>query len=169
MIKKPITIILSIFLLCWLFGCSNNVEKLQQPVSFFYPENTQEDGSIVNVIRSEEREGIAFGDDLNLLLASYLDGPSDPNLYMPFPAHIEIIEASFIEGTVTLLFNESFGTLSGLERTIACASISQTCMAFTGADYVRIFAENTLFNGGESILISRDNILTQDNTPILEP
>jgi hypothetical protein len=42
-------------------------------------------------------------------------------------------------------------------------------MAFTGANYVEIFAENTLFDGVESILISSENLLTNDNTPIKEP
>jgi len=169
MIKRSISILLPLLLLCLIFGCSSKAEQLQQPVSFFYPEKAQEDGSIFNVIRSEEREGSAFGDDLHLLLVSYLSGPRDTALYSPFPAQLKLIEATCYEGTVTLLFDESFGALSGLDRTIACACVSQTCLAFTGADSVRIFAENTLFNGGESIEISRESILTQDNTPILEP
>ena len=166
MIKKVLCILISVFILS---GCADNKEELQHPVPFFYPETVQEDGSITNVIGFENREGTAFGNDLKLLLSAYLIGPNDPALYSPFPVGTELLEVSIADGKVTLLFDESFAQLSSLERTIACAAISRTCMAFTGADYMEIFAENTLFDGVESILISSDNLLTLDNTPIKEP
>ena len=166
MIKKVLCILISVFILS---GCTGNKEELKHPVPFFYPETVQEDGSITNVIGFENREGTAFGDDLKLLLSAYLLGPDDPALYFPLPAGTELIEVSVLDEKVTIVFNESFAQLSSLDRTIACVAISRTCMAFTGADYVEIFAENTLFDGVESILISSENLLTNDNTPIKEP
>ena len=169
MIRKVSYIFIISYILLLLCGCTGNTEAFQQPVSFYYPERVKEDGSITHVIGCEDREGIGFAGDLQLMLSSYLAGPDDPALYSPFPDNTVLIEASYSDGKVTLVFNESFSQLSSLDRSIACAGISRTCMAFTGADYVEIFAENTLFDGVDSILISADNLLTQDNTPIKEP
>lgn len=169
MTKRYISICLSIVLLLFMFGCYGSTEQLQQPVAFYYPEKVRDDGSIRNVISTEYREGTAFSGDLQLFLASYLAGPNDPALYSPFPANTDLIEANISEGKVTLHFSSSFGELSSLDRTIACACISRSCIEFTGAESVEIFAENTLFDGVESILITRDNLLTQDNTPITDP
>lgn len=168
MIKKTIIILLSILLMSFLFGCSGKTEEFQQPVSFYYPEKAQDDGSINNVIRSERREGAPFGNDLQLLLTAYLAGPMDPTLYSPFPARTELIESSLSDDKVVLHFSEAFGELSSLERTIACACISKTCMEFTGTVSVEIFAEGILFDGVDSIVITQDNLLTEDNTPITE-
>lgn len=169
MIRKISYIFIFSYILLLLYGCSGNTEAFQQPVPFYYPEQVKEDGSITHVIGCEDREGIGFAGDLQLMLTSYLAGPNDPALYSPFPENTELIEVSFSDGKVTLVFNESFSQLSSLDRSIACAGICRTCMAFTGADYVEIFAENTLFDGVESILISSDNLIIQDNTPIKEP
>ena len=169
MMKKATSMILAMLLAFILSGCGGTAESLQEPVPFFYPEKVQEDGSITNVIRAEQREGKAFGDDLELLLTVYLAGPKDPSLYSPFPAHTELSKVTVSDGKVIIRFAESFGELSSLDRTIACACISKTCMEFTGAELVEIFAENTLFDGVESIVISRQNLLTMDNTPITEP
>lgn len=169
MTRKLTSILLSVLILCSLIGCNSNTAQLQQPVAFFYPEKVQDDGSVTNVINCENREGAQFGGDLHKMLTTYLAGPKDPALYSPFPAYTELIEVSLSEGKVILLFDEAFGSLSSLERTIACACISQTCMAFTGAQQVEIFAENTLFDGMESILITEKNLLTQDNSPIAAP
>lgn len=168
MIKKTIIILLSFLLLSFLLGCSGQTEEFQQPVSFFYPEKAQEDGSITNVIRAELREGAVFSGDLQQLLTAYMVGPKDSVLYVPFPVHTELNEVSVVDNKVILHFNSAFGELSSLERTIACACISKTCMEFTGAVSVEIFAEGILFDGVDSIVITQDNLLTEDNTPITE-
>lgn len=169
MMKKITAIFLSILLMLCLPGCSASQDSFVAPVTFYYPELAQEDGSIANVIGAETREGQAYVGDLKALLSQYLLGPKDPAFYSPFPDHVDMIDASVTDGKVTIIFSESFAELSSLDRSIACASIGMTCMEFTGAQQVEIFAENTLFDGEESILITRDSLLMEDNTPITEP
>ena len=169
MMKRCCLILIPLLLLCFLFGCGEASPEYEQPVLFFYPENVQEDGSVTNVISPETREGEEFDGDLHRLLADYLEGPTDPALYSPFPADAQLLEVSQFNGKITLRFSQSFAELSSLDRTIACACISMTCLEFTEADAVEIFAQNALFDGEESILLTRDNLLTKDNTPITEP
>ena len=168
MIKRILCYILLVILVFSFCACAEQ-QSFDQPVAFYYPELPQENGAIENVVGSEIREGSSFSGDLSALLGVYLQGPRDEQLSAAFFQQITLIDATVLDNQISLVFSENFSQLSGIDRSIACVCISMTCMDFTSADTVEIFVENTLFDGNESIVISRDAIFIQDSTAGSQP
>lgn len=155
-----ICILVICFILC---GCGQQKEKIQKPVSFYYPVSTVAFNTATGVIDQEIRESAGFT-STDELLCAYLKGPNSQHLSCPFPANTEIVSVKKLNSTCNVVLSEQFAELTGLDLTIACHSLGMTVMALTGASNVEIRANNAELDGQKYITVSRDNFLLIDNS-----
>jgi hypothetical protein len=116
------------------------------------------------VLAPEFREGAGMKDDAAALLQLYLSGPQDSTLRSPFPAGLRIITVNRTGKTLYLTLSHDLANLSGLELTVACASLTKTCMALTGVSAVQIRAQGgALLDGAGYIYMDESNLLLLDS------
>lgn len=141
--KKALSLVL-ILALC-LSGCAIGQDRLKEPVTFYYlRSHTDADDHEVffkdGAIGSESREASGHRQDLNYLLAMYLQGPLDPELESPFPAGCKAVDIRLEDRVLTVSLNTVAASLNDMELTIACACLAQTCMGLADADTVHVEA-----------------------------
>ena len=141
--NRVICLILTVLLLSSLCGCHfGKSADLLEPVEFCYPRRSDafiysaDDG----VLGTEMREASGHKDDLNYLLSMYLRGPQDNNLRSPFPDGCKLEEVRHGGNTVCLVLSAEFAALENVELTLACASLTKTCLGLTDASRIRIDA-----------------------------
>lgn len=167
--KRLTAILLLILMLPCLCACTR--EEMVYPVAYHYlrtPESNGEiyHGSADSVIAPEIREGDGHQGDNTYFLEIYLLGPLDREFRSPFPVGTALKGFTLEDGVATVLLSDHFGTLSGIDLTLACGCLTLTVMDLTGADTVTIMTKDTLLDGKESITMDRSNLfLTDDTTP----
>jgi ABC-type oligopeptide transport system substrate-binding subunit len=164
MMKKWICLLLTLGLCCSLVACGNQ-EQVQSPVDYYYPRTNYTSGSTDSILASEVREAAGHEDDLDYLIKQYLKGPVSPLLRSPFPSGTKLIRMEQNGDTLTIILDSTFAQLTGLDLTIACASLSKTCMALSGATTVQISADGPTLDGERSIIISADSLVLMDEPP----
>lgn len=165
--KRLTAILLLILILPYLCACTR--EEMVYPVSYHYlraPESNGEifHGSADSVITPEIREGDGHQGDNTHFLEIYLLGPLDRDFRSPFPVGTALIDFDLEDSAATVLLSDHFGTLSGIDLTLACSCLTLTVMDLTGADTVTIMAEDALLDGKESVTIDRSNLFLTDDT-----
>ena len=163
MMNRMICFMLALLLSCSLFGCHyNDSGDFLEPVEFFYPRRPENYayGAADGVLASEIREGTGHIGDLTYLLSLYLRGPQDEGLRSPFPAGCkpEIVRQD--GDTVYLVLSAEFAALENVELTVACASLTKTCLSLTDARQVRI--DSTSESKTISITMNADSLLMSD-------
>lgn len=163
--KRTLSLIL-ILALC-LSGCAFGQDRQKEPVTFYYlREHSDSDDYDVfftdGAIGTETREASGHRQDLNYLLAMYLQGPMDPDLESPFPIGSQVMDIRTDNGELTVTLNTIASRLNDMELTIACACLAKTCMVLTDAETVTIVS----YGPDESILFIRtfnsDNLILED-------
>lgn len=163
--KRVMSLIL-ILALC-LSGCAFGQERLKESVTFYYlRQHSETDDYEVffteGAIGTETREASGHRDDLNYLLAMYLQGPMDSGLESPFPNGSKVMDIQSENGVLTVTLNTIASRLNDMELTIACACLAKTCMALTDAETVTV----ETFGPDGSILFSRsfsdENLILDD-------
>lgn len=139
--KRVLCMMLALFLAVGLFGCHfGESSDMIEPVEFFYPRKPDhyaygaEDG----VFAAEIREASGHTGDLNYLISMYLYGPQDATLRSPFPAGCKLEIVRFEEDTLYLVLSSQFAELEYPDLTVACASLTKTCLSMTDARQVCI-------------------------------
>lgn len=150
-----------ILLLSSLFCFSACNEAPEKPVNFYYPVSAESYAKTGCVFGKEVREAAGAPDD-SYLISKYLKGPNDPTLMSPYPAGTKLIALKMDGDILTITLTDRFSTLSGLELTLACASLSMTCMELTGAKTVQIQTQSQTLDGAQQIIMSNDNLLFID-------
>lgn len=154
-----ITLILLALLLI-LCSCTPAATTFEQPLTFFYPAMDTGYGNDDSYIQGEIREGANLGSDLIVILNSYLQGPIDIEGYQnPFPANTQVIFLSVEEQILDITLSRGFSALSGLDLTLACASLTMTCTQIADVPIVRIRANGTTLEGRQYIEMSRSSLL----------
>ncbi len=167
--KRLTALLLLVFMLPCLFACAR--EEITYPVAYHYlrapePNGEIDHGSADSVIAPEIREGDGHQGDYNYFLDIYLLGPLDRDFRSPYPVGTSLKGFTWEDGAATVLLSDHFGSLSGIDLTLACGCLTLTVMDLTGADTVTITAEDTLLDGKESVTMDRGNLfLTDDTTP----
>lgn len=151
-----------ILLLSSLFCFSACNEAPEKPVNFYYPVSAESYAKIGSVFGKEVREA-AGAPDVSYLITKYLKGPNDPALTLPYPAGTKLIALKMDGDTLTITLTDRFATLSGLELTLACASLSMTCMELTGANTIQIQTQSQTLDGAQLIIMNADNLLFMDD------
>lgn len=157
--KKMISLLLAGLLALSLVGCSLLAEQ-PDTVRFYYRRTDiaySDDGS--GVIASESRELSVRGDDLEHLLPLYFHGPLDAGLRSPFATGTSVTQLDTADDALIITLDTQ--PLEGLDRTIACACLAQTC--FDLLEVSRVCVEMPGPDGDiTSTVIQRDNVLLTD-------
>lgn len=166
--KRIVAAVLLLLLLPVLCACAPDKE-IVSPVSFHYLRTPQPNGEIHHgsadsVITAEIRESADHAKDYSYLLDIYLLGPLDANCRTPYPVGTFLEEFTLENGIAHITLSDNFGSLTGIDLTLACGCLTLTVMDLTGADTVIIRAEGTMLDGRESVTMDRSSIILTDNT-----
>ena len=158
--KKTAALLLSILLLLTA-GCDSEPAGITG--SFYYRRAVTEFGVTDGIVTSEKREIPGPLTDTGALLDSYFSGPEDNGLISPFPRDSAAVNWEIRDQTLILTMNDSFGALTDVELSIACACICRTFTALLPVTEVQIQLEDSLIGGQKSIVLSEDDIRLYDN------
>ena len=140
-----------------LCACSQTPKDSQVP--FYYPRAEYKHGIPNGVITSEIHEISGHNDDLRYLLALYLQGPSDPELRTPFPSGTVLVDMMQYEREVTITLSSTAALLEGIDLTIACACLAETCFTICDVSQVRIQSLTSASGRFIDTTFTRDNLL----------
>ena len=155
--KRLILFLLSTILILSLVACDYGAQDSGVP--FYYPKAEFDHGAPDGVIASEIHEISGHHDDLRYLLALYLHGPSDPELRRAFPYGTILVDLVQEDKSVTVTLTASAAVLDGMDLTIACACLAETCFAICDAQQVHITSLATTSGQAVDTTITRDSIL----------
>ena len=158
--KKLFAMILSVFLLMGICGCQKETPQ-PEGIAFYYCVSELSFGIHDSAIEAEYRQGIRK-DNWAGVLNVYLKGPESGDLRSPFPAGLKTVSTAMEQSTAYITVTEELGSLSGLELTLACASLAMTCLELTGAETVVISADGALLDGQKSITLDANTLLLLD-------
>lgn len=160
--KRTLRGLLCVLLCLGLFGCRQEEDApIQVPAEFFYPRSTFSYTADETVIGSEHREAAGHEDDIAYLIDLYLRGPQSETLTQPFPIGCRVVSCTLkSDTTLTLVVNDNFAALTGMELSVACVCLAKTLSGLTGADTVIIQTQTQLLDGKKSITI-------RDGAPVL--
>lgn len=156
MSKRFICLVLLFSLCLSLPACHQQQEKIQVPVTFYYPRTESNFGTADSLISPVTAEGINHIDDPIGLLNLYLQGPSNDNCRSPFPTNTQVVSMEQVNGIIRITLSPNFATLTGLELTIACACLTLTVLDLTGGNSLRISVPGATLNGAEYIRMDRN-------------
>lgn len=157
---------LLVLLLC---GCSKHPD-VDSPATFCYPRLTILYGNSGGVIGTETRESSGYENNLTGLLNLYVAGPENSELKNPFPENCRVISAELENGSCTIVLDDVFADLSGMDLSLACTSLGMTAVHLTGCEIVVIRAENRLLDGEETRIYQGSTLqLSDDYVPETQP
>ena len=157
MTHRRIWICLLVMLL--LCGCASPAVDSDQQVTFYYVQSEIDFQGQNGVIAPEIREIGNRSDDLSYLLSLYLQGPQSDALRSPFPENLTLVQIRQEEAYLEVVVSQRLSNLTGMELTLACSCLAKTCMDLSGAQEVRISAQEQLLDGASYITITADSIL----------
>lgn len=157
MTHRRIWICLLVMLL--LYGCASPAAGSDQQVTFYYVQSEIDFQGQNGVIAPEIREISNRSDDLSYLLSLYLQGPQSDTLRSPFPENLTLVQIRQEEAYLEVVVSHRLSNLTGIELTLACSCLAKTCMDLSGAQEVRISAQEQLLDGASYITITADSIL----------
>lgn len=167
--KRILSLLLITALL--LSGCALSSSQANEPVLFYYlrQHNQQEDYDLFfseGAIGAEEREISGHRDDLNYLLALYMQGPKNSTLLFPFPVGSKIVETRMEGSRLTIVMNAISSRFNEMDVTISCACIAKTCMEL--ADVTAVTVES--HGPDDRVLFSRtftnENLILEDTATL---
>ena len=132
---------LSLFLLVGILMISLSACRevtLDTGVPFYYPKAEFDHGEADGVIVAETHEISGHQNNLRYLLALYLQGPSDPELRRPFPRGTVLVDLVQEDDSVTITLSFTAVVPDGIDQTIACACLAETCFAISDVQQVHI-------------------------------
>lgn len=160
--KKILPTILVLLLTVCCTGCNNQVTKYSTPATFYYCVEKPSYATDSSIIRSEERTINCPPNDYKAIMQVYLEGPKERKIYSPFPKDLTITELMIDGETTYITFSTNLSYLTGINLTLACVCIANTCFDLTHSQNVDISAEHALLDNAPSVFISRGSTLTSD-------
>ena len=160
--KRLIATILFALLLC---GCSVNADQDANTVTFYYCAAAEQFDSQTGVLSGESVK-IDGSESLEALLTQYLKGPAKENFVSPFPAGTELLELSTDGDTTIVTLSRNFLSLTGIDRSVACACLAETVFELTGSQAVTILSGESTSPNKLHLTISADAIKLIDDTTI---
>lgn len=160
--KRVLSLFLIFALTLSLSGCFSHAPD--NPVRFYYlrDENHIVYGSGDGMVTYEQRDVSGHADDLRYLIPLYLQGPLDEGLVSPFPTGSRLLTLSSNDNEITLVFNEAFARLKGIDLSLAYVCLVQTCTSLADIQSVHIL----VLSDNKHVLI--DEIITIDSLPALD-
>lgn len=159
--KKSICILMASLLL-FLCGCSASQNNLDT-VTFYYCTERMQYKSERSAFYPEQRK-VAYDDPIELLNL-YLKGPVDEHLDTPFPAGVTVVDFVQEDSTARIKLSNQVGRLSGIDLSVACATLTMTVADLFGTDTIVISGSDVLLDGKKAITLSVSDIIWSDTTP----
>lgn len=156
-------LVMGAILLVCMFGCTAK-QQFQVPVNFYYPISSESFGKSDSYIAAEAREAYGHAEDTAYLIRTYLNGPVSNEFRSPFPAGVTLLSTEQTGNTFKLTLSQEFFSLTGMNLSIACASLAKTCMELTGAEIIQICEENAAPDGHGCITLDASQILLTDQS-----
>ena len=106
-----------------------------------------------------------FSDDVtpDMVAKKYFEAETEDELCSPFPKQTKLIAHEQEDDVLRLTLSENFGTLSGAELSLALTCITMTFSQFENVEYVEIETENGLLANQESIRLSADAVMLEND------
>ena len=169
--KRYWTLLVIILFLFALYGCGQTKSDFMEPVTFYFcrdiADTDMSNDDFHNVFVAETREGAGYTNNLIALLSLYLNGPITEELTSPFHLDVSVISYQTAGDSISIVLSDSFSAITGLDLTIACTCLSMTVMEFTGCNSVEISLQTALLDEQNSIVISREQLVFEDNTQMV--
>lgn len=159
--KRILALLLCAALLLTLPGCTSGSGTVTG--TFYYRRAVTEFGVTDGIITGENRTIPGTMTDTDALLHAYFSGPESDGLIAPFPRDSAVLDWTMEDGTIILTMNDSFGALSGVELSIACACICKTLTGLLPVTQVRLQLADVPLGGEKYLLLSAGDIRLYDN------
>lgn len=164
--KRTLSILL---LLCLMFataGCMPVDKGANQKITFYYRSGNidYEDGE--KIFRTEERSVNTKNTDLAGIVRLYLSGPQDDSLVASFPAGTTLVDLQLEEMNITVILGGSYASLSGHEKTLACAFLTMTLCPIANVPQLTVLAENDPPDSDKGIVMRPENFVFTDDSKI---
>lgn len=160
--KKILPIIFALALAMCCSGCKTGEIEYRTPVVFYYCTEELNYKSDVSIVQSEDRTVNYPSNDYKAIMQFYLEGPKERGLYSPFPKDLTVTEMLVDGETTYITFSTNLSYLTGVDLTLACVCIANTCFSLTRTQNVDISAEHALLDNAPSISISYGSTLITD-------
>lgn len=158
-------LVLSLLFAC---GCTHNPAEsdLEAPIRFYYKVTDEGYGTTCSAIDFELYDAEGHETMYGQILDAYFLGPQQDGLVAPFPKATSLRVAWLDGETMHIDLSDSFGTLSGIDLTLACSCITMTCLQFPGVETVTIRSLGKLLDGKDTITMSADSLILEDLGPV---
>lgn len=156
--NKLIAAVLAAALL--LTGCGSSTPE-KGKYEFYYLQENYLHSADRSVLAIERRtvEG-----DLKTIVSEYLQGPKNEGNVSPFPEGTQLQSLMLEGGCLKLDLGNDFSSLTGMELTIACSALANTCFSLCQAQEIQIFAGDNLLDGRSSITMTPSSMLLTDDS-----
>ena len=155
--KRLILFLLAGILIFSLAACGQDVQDSH--ISFYSPRAEFDHGIPHGVMAPEIREISGHHDDLRYLIALYLQGPSDPDLRLPFPSGTILVDLVVENKIAIITLSSTVAMLDNVNRTIACACLAETCFAISDVQQVQILSLVSASGLSVDTTFTRGNVL----------
>ncbi len=158
---KKLTALFLCAVLLFLSGCASDSPAVT--AQFYYRRAVTKFGGTDGIIAGEERSIPGPLSDTDALLSAYFSGPLEDEFTAPFPRDSAVLDWEIADQTLILTMNDSFGALTDVELSIACACICKTLTGLLPISQVQLQLKDTLLGGEPYILLSDEDIRLYDN------
>ena len=138
--KKFMIILCCILAAAGLIYLTMPRETLDNTVTFYYARTEFAYGTPYGAIGSEQREVGGHENDLNYLLALYLEGPLDKSLRSPLPgkSYVRILDLSQRGDALHIQLSDLSSVMTDSQFTLACACLTKTCLGIHNVQAVQV-------------------------------
>ena len=165
-LKKFLIILCCVLAAALLIAVLGRTDQGKNTVTFYYVRSQYAYGTEDGVIGSEQRDITGHENDLDYLLALYLEGPLDSGLRSPFPGKsaTRILSQQRRGDALQIQLTDMTKVMSDSEFTLACACLTRTCLGMTKVLAVQITS------GPRSIRMNPTNlVLFDESTAVKKP
>ena len=160
--KRVVCLLLLLALLC---GCSTiGLGRRDTGVAFYYRDTGSDYFSSLGAMGIEHRTLREDHTGLNDMMELYLGGPIDPELASPFPKGMRLVRSEMTSKEITLVFDDSLASLTGVGLRLACACIARTISEYGGYETVTVQAETLELDGEDSITVQPSALVLEDRS-----
>lgn len=158
--KRLVCYLLIISSIFCLLACGE--VEMDASANFYYVRKEYVYGQEDGVIAAEKRKLTELS-DIRGILNTYLSGPQDPLLELPFAPNTEIIRFSQEDDTLYITLSSHIITLSKAKQVLACTCLARTVIELSEVEKVYFETDNNAVARMDPISITKDSYLLFDD------
>ena len=163
--RNILLLLLALLLAAGIAGCAASREEAENGLQFYYLDNLPDHeayGTADGALGTETRtfpDGIpGYTELLNL----YFQGPESASLRSPFPQGLQCLETSLDESVLTVILNEAYDSLEGINRTMAAGCIVKTLTQLDNLTGICLETAADAGQPGEPKVLSASDFVCED-------